>query len=114
MAMKTGGWQGLEYYLIPSHAHLNLVGWVSMMIFGVAYHILPRFTGQPLYSRKMAWAHFILAQAGLIGMAGFLFLNRWQTGEWATGLIISATLLYFSICLFIWNILKTILARREV
>ena len=71
MAVYTGEWQGLEYYLIPSHAHLNLVGWVSMMIFGVLYHILPRFSGRDLYSSKLAWVHFWCAQFGLIGMVVF-------------------------------------------
>lgn len=27
----------------PAHAHANLLGFVSMMIFGVAYHVIPRF-----------------------------------------------------------------------
>src|SRR6266540_4736307 len=31
------------------HSHLNMIGWVSMMIYGVGYHILPRFMGRALY-----------------------------------------------------------------
>ena len=37
-----------------AHTHLNLAGFVVMIIFGVAYHILPRFAGKPLHSE--AWA----------------------------------------------------------
>lgn len=58
--------------LITAHAHINLIGWVSMMIFGVAYHILPRFSGKPLYSEQLAITHFWLANVALIGMAGFM------------------------------------------
>ncbi len=50
----------------PAHAHANLAGFVSMMIFGVAYHVLPRFTGQPLHAPKLALAHVWLANAGLL------------------------------------------------
>ena len=28
-----------------AHLHMNLLGFVSMMIYGVAYHVIPRFTG---------------------------------------------------------------------
>ncbi|HUF49370.1 MAG TPA: hypothetical protein VMN60_00965, partial [Longimicrobiales bacterium] len=38
----------------PAHMHANLLGFVSMMIFGVAYHVLPRFTGNALRSRRGA------------------------------------------------------------
>lgn len=44
-----------------AHTHLNLLGFVVMMIFGIAYHILPRFAGKPLHSEAWASAHFWLA-----------------------------------------------------
>lgn len=37
-------------YYIPVHVHLNLLGFMSMMIYGVGYHILPRFSRRPVYS----------------------------------------------------------------
>src|SRR3972149_5758809 len=52
------------------HSHLNLLGWVSMMIYGVGYHILPRFMGRPLYSPTLGEAQFWLVYIGL----GFIFL----------------------------------------
>jgi hypothetical protein len=51
------------------HVHLNLLGWVSMFIYGVAYHVLPRFSGHPLHSPRLADLHVVLANVGLIGMA---------------------------------------------
>ena len=36
----------------PAHAHMNLVGFVTMMIFGVGYQMLPRFFGHPIHSRN--------------------------------------------------------------
>ncbi|MDQ6827696.1 MAG: hypothetical protein M3081_02390 [Gemmatimonadota bacterium] len=55
-----------------AHVHMNLIGFVGMMIAGVAYHVVPRFTGHPLHSRRLAGAHWWLANVGLaIFVAGF-------------------------------------------
>jgi len=51
------------------HAHINLLGWVSMMIFGVTYHVMPRFSGRPMRYPRLIWPHFWLTNVGLIGMA---------------------------------------------
>jgi hypothetical protein len=57
----------------PAHMHPNLLGFVSMMIFGVAYHVIPRFTGAPLWSRRSPGLHLLLANAGLALMvAGWI------------------------------------------
>lgn len=58
----------------PAHAHMNLVGFVVMMIFGVGYQILPRFFGHPIHSRKLAAAHVWMANLGLAGMVAGFFL----------------------------------------
>jgi len=56
-----------------AHTHLNLAGFVVMVIFGVAYHILPRFAGKPLHSEAWASAHFWIAALSTAGMvAGFI------------------------------------------
>jgi cytochrome c oxidase cbb3-type subunit 1 len=61
----------------PAHAHMNLVGFVVMMIFGVGYQMLPRFFGHPIHSRAMAEAHIWLANLGLAGLvAGFFLAPR--------------------------------------
>ena len=48
-----------------AHVHMMLLGFVTMMIFGVAYHVLPRFSGHPLWSPRLAWHHCWSAQVGL-------------------------------------------------
>ena len=62
---------------ISLHVHMNLIGWMSMMIFGVGYHILPRFSGKPIFNRKMMTVQFWLASAGMLGMAIGWFLRAW-------------------------------------
>jgi len=89
------------------HSHLNLLGWVSMMIYGVGYHILPRFTAKPLKSPRTGELQFWLANIGLIGMLIFYALeNRALTVAFG---IIEA----FSIFLFFYNMLATIYAKSE-
>lgn len=58
----------------PAHAHIQLVGFVVMMIFGVGYQMLPRFFGHPIHSRALAVAHIWLANVGLAGLVTGFFL----------------------------------------
>ena len=61
---------GLVSYLWrPAHGHMNLLGFVAMMIYGVAYHALPRFRGVPFTRPRLAFAQVALANVGLLGMA---------------------------------------------
>jgi cbb3-type cytochrome oxidase subunit 1 len=48
-----------------AHLHINLLGFVAMMIFGVAYHVMPRFAGTTLHDRRLAGIHWWVANAGL-------------------------------------------------
>ena len=79
-----------------------------MMIFGVAYHILPRFSGRPLWSEKLAMAQLYLANIGLIGMAvGWVLLS----GNGSRGFHFIFSLLEgISIVFFVINMFLTIKA----
>ncbi|MBS1257349.1 MAG: hypothetical protein MAG551_00391 [Candidatus Scalindua arabica] len=50
------------------HSHLMLLGWMSMMIYGVGYHILPRFNGNPVAFPILAIIHFWWANVALVGL----------------------------------------------
>jgi cbb3-type cytochrome oxidase subunit 1 len=97
------------------HSHLNMLGWVSMMIYGVGYHILPRFMGRPLYSNKIGEAQFYLANLSLIGMLLFYTANTYNPGGLyriltvAFGVVQAAT-----IFLFFFNMLMTLLKTTEL
>ncbi|RJP20885.1 MAG: DUF1858 domain-containing protein [Deltaproteobacteria bacterium] len=58
----TAGWVRF------AHVHFNLLGFMSMMIYGVGYFILPRFNGRTLRWPSWVPAHFYAANLGLIGM----------------------------------------------
>lgn len=54
---------------LPLHAHLNLLGFTLMMVFGLTYHMLPEAGGSAL-----ARAHFWLHQAGTLVLLVMLAL----------------------------------------
>lgn len=57
----------------PAHAHMNVVGFITMMIFGVGYQLLPRLFGHRLHSSALAIAHWWLANLGLgLMVLGFI------------------------------------------
>jgi len=58
----------------PAHAHMNVVGFLTMMVFGVGYQLLPRLFGFGLYSRALAITHWWLANVGLATMVTGFFL----------------------------------------
>jgi cbb3-type cytochrome oxidase subunit 1 len=59
----------------PAHAHMTVVGFLTMMVFGVGYQLLPRLFGAGLFSRALAIAHWWLANFGLAGMVTGFFLQ---------------------------------------
>jgi cbb3-type cytochrome oxidase subunit 1 len=63
----------------PAHAHANLLGFVSMFLFGVGYHVLPRFVGSPLNDRQAGWA---LRQVWIQNAGLALMVAGWLTRPW--------------------------------
>ena len=106
-----GVWMALASTAIiyrPAHVHANLLGFVSMMIFGVAYHVIPRFSGAPLRSPRLALAHFWIANIGLALLVGG-WLSRPHVRELgASALAAGAILSALGAFLFIGNIWRTL------
>lgn len=92
----------------PAHMHINLLGFVAMMIFGVAYHVIPRFTGHTLHDRRLAGIHWWAANAGLaLFVLGFIArpnVPAVAPALLAAGGLASAAGAY----LFIYNLWRTI------
>jgi len=102
-------------YLRFIHSHLNMLGWVSMMIYGVGYHILPRFAGKRLKSVKMGEVQFYFANIGLVGMLLF-YTMQMSSPDIALyrGLSMAFGLMeVLSIVLFFYNMLATLFSKEE-
>ena len=92
----------------PAHVHANLLGFVSMMIFGVAYHVIPRFTGNPLTSRPLARIHFVVANLGLAALVGGWITRVHSPALGGPAIAIGALLSATGAFLFIFNIWRTL------
>lgn len=93
--------------LRPAHAHANVAGFVSMLIFGVGYQLLPRLFGHPLHSARLARAHLWCANTGLAGLVGGFVVQPFAPagGRWITlagGLTFAA-----GVALWVYNLWRT-------
>ena len=81
--------------VIDTHAHLNLLGWVSSALFGCFYALHPT-----LAAKRRAWVHFAIYNAGLVLMLPSLYLI--QAGyEWAEPLMaIGSSLTWAGVIVF--------------
>ena len=96
------------------HSHLNMLGWVSMMIYGVGYHILPKFVGRQMYSKKLGEVQFWAANIGLVAMLVFYMLNLSAPSDaLVAATVLAGVLELVSIFLFFYNMLKTLMPPVE-
>jgi hypothetical protein len=65
-----------NHSLSPAHAHLNLIGWVTMAIFAVYYHLVPA-AAQGI----LAKLHLAAAVAGLVLIVPGIVMALTQQGE---------------------------------
>jgi len=97
-------WPDTRFTITRVHVHLLLLGFMSMMIYGVGYHILPRFMGRPVYSAHLGNAQVWLANITLIGLSISWILEASQGGVWYTLAILFGIGQAISIFLFIINL----------
>jgi hypothetical protein len=86
--MSLGIWMGIneDFTLAPVHAHINLLGWVTLALYGL-YH-----RGVARERNRLAWAQVGSAALGMPLMTGGLAAYL-ATGAHASGFIIAGALL---------------------
>jgi surface polysaccharide O-acyltransferase-like enzyme len=69
LGMFGGMWMGMneDFRLMPVHAHLNLLGWVTMALYGGFYALTAK-----TYSKRLAWTNYALSTVGVIVMIPLL------------------------------------------
>ncbi len=88
----------------PAHAHINLVGFTLMTLFGLSYRLFPAMAESAL-----AKVHFWLHQFGALVMSvGLVLITRGILPEATVGPImpIGEIALVIGVALFGWNALK--------
>lgn len=86
-----------DHMLAGAHAHLNLVGWASLGLFGLYYHMVPAAAERPL-----ARIHFIVAVAGVVAMVPGIALAITERGELLA--IIGSLLTFASMLIFLYTV----------
>ena len=89
-----------DHSLYPAHAHLNLVGWVTMALFGVYYHLVPKAA-----EHWLAKVHFAVATAGVLIMVPGIVMALQQDEE--TFAKIGSILTLLSMLIFVATVLRT-------
>ena len=86
----------------PAFLHLFTLGFMLFMIYGLAGHMLPRFTGNPIRAGSWSGLQMGLAHGGVIGyVVGYL-------AGWHMLIILGAMLAWLSLGIFafrIWPVL---------
>lgn len=72
IGVSLGYWMGMtqQFGLSPVHAHVNLLGWASMFLYGLFYRAYPQAE-----SGVLPKVHLWLASIGLVLMAGGLTIK---------------------------------------
>ena len=106
LGMQMGG--SGDFTLMPAHAHLNLLGWVTMSIYG-AFYALTRET----LSEKLAWTNFGLSAAGVIVMIPFLAMML-SSGNEALEVYVAlgGGISMLGLLVFIVSVVKELFRRR--
>jgi hypothetical protein len=86
----------------PAFLHLFTLGFMLFMIYGLAGHMLPRFTGNPIREGAWPWLQMGLAHCGVIGYAVGYLAGR------HTLIVVGSVLAWLSLAVFafrVWPVL---------
>lgn len=100
-------WPDIRFTITRVHTHINLLGFMAMMIYGVGYHILPRFMGRPVYSQHLGNVQMWLANITLVGLSFSWIMEASQGGIWHNLAILFGIGQGVSVFLFIINLWKS-------
>ncbi len=112
---------GLLMVLVPDarftltriHVHLLLLGFMAMMIYGVGYHILPRFMGRPVYSHRLGNIQAWVANVTLVGLSTSWMVEASQGGVWHFFTILFGIGQGVAVFMFIFNLWKSMAPQTE-
>ena len=109
VGMALGVWMGANenFTLRPVHAHINLLGFASMMLFGLFYRAFPA-AGRGW----MPMAHFVLSVVGFLILMPSLTLMLLARPLFMPGMIASEIMLVASMALFVVIVFKATMTKE--
>lgn len=82
--------------------HIAVLGWMTMIIFGALYQLIPVIINAPLHNETLAKYNFWLFLIGIIGLTTGFLLN-----SFAILVPLFATFTYIAVILFSYNIISS-------
>ena len=109
VGMALGVWMGANetFTLRPVHAHVNLLGFASMMLFGLFYRAFPE-AGRGW----MPMVHFVLSVVGFLILMPSLTLMLLAKPLFMPAMIASEIMLVASIALFVVIVFKATMTKE--
>ncbi len=103
IGMCLGIWMGTreDFTFAPVHAHINLVGWASMFLFGLWYKLHPAVAG-----RGIAHIHYWVALVGVVCLAIGIFGSLLPNAALFKVVIPGSLLTLVSMLIFVWNVAR--------
>ncbi len=97
---------GAPIGLFPVYLHLLVFGWLTQLIFGVAYWMFPKAPqGPPRGSERLGWTTYLLFNLGLLLRAAGEMSGIQPPGSlWSWALVLSALMQWLAVMLFVVNI----------
>ncbi|ALC91811.1 cytochrome c oxidase [Bacillus sp. FJAT-18017] len=95
-----------DHRLMGAHAHINLVGWASMGLFGLIYVLFPK-AGETLLAKLHFWLYNISMPLFMLGLSFLLLGNE----SLKFLLMIFPNVLVLSVLFFVINVLKNVSVR---
>jgi cbb3-type cytochrome oxidase subunit 1 len=101
LAVGLGVFMGLsgDHRLMAVHAHMNLLGWVSLALIGVIYHYFPKAAANRLASVQF-WLHNLFLPVMMVSLA-LVRLGTPQAGPILGG---TALVMLLAVLLFAGNL----------
>jgi hypothetical protein len=97
-----------DFAMAPAHAHLNLLGWVTMAIYGTFYALT-----QASYSPRLAWTNFALAAIGVAVMIPSLALYlASHDAKYLPGLVAGEIITVLSLLVFAVSVYRELVRPR--
>ncbi len=92
-------------WIFPVYVHILAFGWLSQLIFGVAYWMFPKYSlEKPHANETVGWAVYFSINAGLLLRAVCEPINSLDPhGVWGVGLVVSAALQWLAGLAFVLN-----------
>ncbi len=91
--------------LSPAYLHLLIVGWITQLIFGVAFWMFPKASRErPRGNENLAWLAYALLNCGLLlRAAGEPLAGLWSGTAWGWLLVLSALFQWVAALAFLGN-----------